>query len=141
MSDSHSQAHDLRRLPTGELLKRLTDDTGTLVQQELELAKAEVTETAKEAGVGVGQLGAAAIVAMYALGALTVCAIAALALALPVWLSALIVAAVYAIAALVLALLGRNRLRQAVSPPLEQTQQTMKENVEWLQDRTRSGTR
>ena len=92
-------------------------------------------------GVGVGQLAAAGIVSMYALGALTVCAIAALALALPVWLSALIVAAVYAIAALVLALLGRNRLRQAVSPALEQTQQTMKENVEWLQDRTRSGTR
>jgi ABC-type multidrug transport system fused ATPase/permease subunit len=141
MSDSHSQAHDLRGLPTGELLKRLTDDTGTLVQQELELAKAEVTETAKEAGVGVGQLGAAGIVAMYALGALTVCAIAALALVLRVWLAALIVAAVYAIAALILALLGRNRLRQAVSPALEQTQQTMKENVEWLQDRTRSGTR
>lgn len=141
MSDSHGQAHDLRRLPTGELLKRLADDTGTLIQQELELAKAEVTETAKEAGVGVGQLGAAGIVAMYALGALTVCAIAGLALVLPVWLAALIVAAVYAIAALILALLGRNRLRQAVSPALEQTQQTMKENVEWLQDRTRSGTR
>ena len=120
MSDSHGQAHNLRRLPTGELLKRLADNTGTLIQQELELAKAEVTETAKEAGVGVGQLGAAGIVAMYALGALTVCAIAALALVLPVWLAALIVAAVYAIVALILALLGRNRLRQAASPALEQ---------------------
>jgi Putative Actinobacterial Holin-X, holin superfamily III len=141
MSDSYSDAEDLRRVPTGELVKRLAEETSTLVRQELELARAEVTQKAKKTGFGLGELGAAGIASLYALGALTACAIAALALALPVWLSALIVAAVYAIVALILALVGRNQLRQGLPPVPEQTQETLKEDVEWLKNRTRSDAR
>jgi hypothetical protein len=35
---------DLRERPVGELLKDLSQQTGTLVRQEVDLAKAELTE-------------------------------------------------------------------------------------------------
>ena len=62
---------DLRERPIGELLKELSTQTTTLVRQELELAKAEMAEKGKQAGVGVGMFGGAGIFGMLALGALT----------------------------------------------------------------------
>src|ERR1700716_398842 len=92
---------DLRRLPTGEIVKELAEEVSNLVRAELDLARAELTEKGKRAGIGLGELGAAGIVALYALGALTACIIAALAaLGTPVWAAALIVAIVYGIIAL-----------------------------------------
>jgi hypothetical protein len=128
---------DLRQLPMGELVKQLAEETSTLVRQELELARAEMTQKGKQAGMGLGELGGAGIVALYALGALTACFIAALALAMPVWLGALIVAVVYGIVAGVLALIGRRQLQQSLPPVPERTQQTIKEDIEWAKDRKR----
>jgi len=45
--------------------------------QELELAKAEVTQKGKQAGAGAGLLGAAGAIGLAALGALTACFILA----------------------------------------------------------------
>jgi putative superfamily III holin-X len=127
------QDPDLRQLPVGELVKQLAEETSTLVRQELELARAEMTQKGKKAGLGLGELGGAGIVALYALGALTACLIAALALAMPVWLAALIVAVVYGIIAGVLALIGRRQLKSTSLTP-ERTQQTVKEDVEWAKN-------
>jgi Putative Actinobacterial Holin-X, holin superfamily III len=124
---------DLRQQPIGELVKQLAEETSTLVRQELELARAEMTQKGKQAGLGLGELGGAGIVALYALGALTACLIAALALAMPVWLAALIVAVVYGIIAGVLALIGRRQLQSTSLTP-ERTQQTVKEDVEWAKN-------
>jgi hypothetical protein len=38
------QDSDLRDLPFGELVKQLAEETSMLVRQELELAKAEMTQ-------------------------------------------------------------------------------------------------
>lgn len=87
---------DLRDRPIGELLKQLSQETSTLVKQELDLAKAEMTQKGKDAGVGAGFIGAGALFAMGTFGAVTACLIALLATALDhVWLAALIVAVVY----------------------------------------------
>jgi hypothetical protein len=118
----------------GELVKQLAEETSTLVRQELELAKAEITQKGKKAGIGLGELGGAGIVALYALGALTACFIAALALAMPVWLAALIVTIVYGAIAGVLALVGRRQLRQSNPTSLERTEKTVKEDVEWAKN-------
>jgi uncharacterized protein YneF (UPF0154 family) len=125
------QDPDLRQLPMGELVKQLAEETSLLVRKELELARAEMTQKGKKAGIGLGELGGAGIVALYALGALTACFIAALALAMPVWLAALIVAVVYGIIAGILALIGRRQLQQSMPPVPERTQQTIKEDIEW----------
>ena len=129
---------DLRRLPTGELVKELAEEVSNLVRAELELARAEITAKGKRAGIGLGELGAAGIVALYALGALTACFIAALALAMPVWLAALIVAVVYGIIAGVLYFVGRQQLERGLPPTPERTQRTIKEDIEWAKTRTPS---
>jgi hypothetical protein len=49
---------------------------------------------------------------------------------IPEWLAALIVAVVLGAVAAVLALQGRNRMR-AATPPVPQTIETVKEDVEW----------
>ena len=43
---------DLRDRSLGELLKQLSEQTTRLVHQELELAKAELTQKGRQAGAG-----------------------------------------------------------------------------------------
>lgn len=133
---------DLREEGIGQLVKRLAAETNTLVHQEIELAKAELTEKGKTAASGAAMFGGAGVVGLLALGALTACFIAALATAVDhVWLAALIVAVFYGAIAAVLALRGRDRVRAATPPAPEQTIESVKEDVEWAKTRTRSATR
>ncbi len=123
--------------PVGELLKELSEQTTTLVRQELELAKLELTEKGKHAGIGAGMFGAAGIVGLYAIGALTACLILALASAVDGWLAALIVAAVYGAVAGLLALSGKSKVQQAAPPVPEQTAESVKEDVQWTKSRAK----
>jgi hypothetical protein len=134
-------AGDLRERPIGELLKQLSEETTRLVHQELELAKAELTQKGKQAGIGAGLFGGAGAVGLLAAAALTTCFILLLGLAMPAWLAALVVAVVYAAVAAVLALRGRDRVKQAVPPVPEQTIDTVKEDVQWVKSQTRSAKR
>ena len=133
---------DLRDRPIGELLKQLSQETSTLVKQELDLAKAEMAEKGKQAGLGAGFIGGGALLGLGAFGALTAFLIALLATALDhTWLAALIVAAVYGAIAGVLALQGKNKIQEATPPAPEQTVETLKEDVEWAKSQRRSGVR
>jgi len=123
--------------PVGELLKELSEQTTTLVRQELELAKLELTEKGKKAGIGAGMFGGAGIVGVFAVGALTACFILALATAVAGWLAALIVAAVYGGVAGVLALTGKSKVQQAVPPLPEQATESVKEDVQWTKTRAK----
>jgi len=138
---SSDGATDLRQQSTAELLKQLSTETTTLVRQELELAKAEMTEKGKEAGKGIGMFGAAGVVGFLALGALTACLIALLDTAMETWLAALIVTVVYGAIAGVLALRGKGTLSNAGPPVPEQTQDNVKEDVRWVKTRARSSSR
>jgi uncharacterized membrane protein YqjE len=129
---------ELRERPVGDLVKQLASQTSTLVRQELDLAKAEMSEKATVAGKGAGLLGGAAAVGLLAAGSLTACLILALSEVIPDWLAALIVALVMGAIAAVLALQGRNRIRAATPPVPEQTVETVKEDVEWAKTRTPS---
>jgi hypothetical protein len=130
---------DLRERPLGELLRMLSQETTQLVKQELELAKAEVQQKGRQAGVGVGFLGGAGVAGLLALGALTACLILLLDLAMPAWVAALIVAALWGIVAAVLGLRGREKVSQAAPPVPEQTVETLKEDVQWAKTRMPSG--
>ena len=59
---------DLRERPAGELVKDLSTQVSTLVRQELELAKVELTEKGKQAGIGAGMFGGAGLFALYGVG-------------------------------------------------------------------------
>jgi len=138
MTSHPDDAGDLRERPIGELLKQLSEETTRLVHQELELAKAELTQKGKQAGLGAGLFGAAGAIGLLAAAALTACFILALDAVMPAWLAALIVAVVYAAAAAILALRGRERVKQAIPPVPEQTIETVKEDVQWAKTQTRS---
>jgi uncharacterized protein YacL len=131
-------AGDLRERPFGELLKQLSEETTRLVHQEIELAKAELTQKGRQAGMGAGLFGAAGAIGFLALAALTTCFILALDAAMPAWLAALIVAVVYGVIAAVLALRGRDRVKQAVPLVPELTIETVKEDVQWAKTQTPS---
>jgi uncharacterized membrane protein YqjE len=135
---TEAQDNDLRERPIGELLKQLSQETTTLVRQELDLAKAEMAEKGKKAGKGAGMFGGAGVVGLLALGALTAALILALDTAMDAWLAALVVGLVYAAIAGVLALTGKKEVQQATPPVPEQTVETVKEDVQWAKTRTPS---
>src|SRR5919198_2321324 len=130
---------DLHDEPVAELLKRLSAQTQTLVRQELELAKVELSEKGKRAGLGAGMFGGAGLVGLFALGALTACFILALATAVAGWLAALIVAVVYGAIAGVLALTGKGKVAEATPPVPEEATESVKEDVRWAKSRARAG--
>jgi MFS family permease len=127
-----------RDRPVGELFKQLSDEATTLVRKEIELAKAEMAEKGKKAGIGAGMFGGAAMLGLLALGALTACFILALDTAMAGWPAALIVALVYAATAGVLALLGRKKTQEATPPVPEETVESVKEDVQWAKTQARS---
>ena len=130
---------DLRERPIRELFKQLAQEMSTLIRQEIDLAKAELGEKGRKAGIGAGILGAAGILGLLAAGALTAFLILALDTFMPAWSAALIVAVVYAAIAGVLYLQGRKKLDEAGRPVPGQTVETVKEDVEWAKSQVKSG--
>jgi uncharacterized membrane protein YqjE len=131
----------LRDQSVAELVRQLSEQTRTLARQEIELAKAELTEKGRKAGLGAGMLAAAGLFGFFALATLTACAVLALATAFDGWLAALIVAAAYGAIAGVLALGGRKQVAEAVPPVPEQTVDEVKEDVRWTKQRAQAGRR
>lgn len=142
---------ELRERSLPELVKQLTEQTTTLLRQEIQLAKveakeavdiakAEMTEKAKEAGKGAGMLGAAGVLGLLAGIAFTAFLILLLGTFLPDWVAALIVTVLYAAIAGFLALRGKKQL-QEIDPAPKQTIETVKEDIEWAKTQNRSATR
>lgn len=134
-------AERLRSRSTGELIRDLSAQVRTLVRQELDLAKAELTEKGRHAGVGAGLLAGAAVGALMMLGALTATLVLALAEAMPAWAAALVVTALWGALAAALALIGRERLGDVGQPVPEKTVESVREDIQWVRDRTRSEAR
>lgn len=124
-----------------ELVRQLSEQTSRLARQEVELAKVELAEKGKRAGIGAGMFGAAGIFGLYALGALVTAGVLALATAVAAWLAALIVAAVLAAIAGIAALQGRSNVAKATPPIPEQATESVKEDVQWTANRARAARR
>jgi hypothetical protein len=132
---------DLRERPLGELLGQLSQETATLVRQEVELAKAELSEKAKAGGAAAGMFGAAAFAGWLAAATFTAFLILVLAEAMPAWAAALAITLVYAGVAVFLALRGKERVKEMTPPVPEQTIETVKEDVEWARTQMKSAGR
>jgi Putative Actinobacterial Holin-X, holin superfamily III len=85
-------------------------------------------------------LGAAAVGGLLALGTLTAALIAVLAAAMATWIAALIVMVLRAVVAAILAKAGQKSLQQA-TPPVPQTVETVKEDIQWAKNPTGSAPR
>jgi uncharacterized membrane protein YqjE len=134
---SRPQMEQLSDLPTGELVKRMSEQMSQLVREELRLAQAEMTQKGKRMGLGAGMFGGAALVAMYGVGALTAMAIAALSLAMAVWAAALIVGVALLLVAGALALMGKKQVGQATPMVPERAVDSVKTDVHDVKERAR----
>jgi uncharacterized membrane protein YqjE len=120
-------------LSTGQLISQLSEQTSTLVRSELALAKVELTNSAKHAGLGAGLFSVAGVLAWFALGAMIATAIIALDLVLPLWAAALIVTLVLFVAAGIAALVGKKQVQQ-VTPTPERTVENVKLDVQEVKE-------
>jgi hypothetical protein len=111
--------------PLGELLSDVSRDLSTLFRQEVALAKAELTDSAKKAGKGAGMFGGAGLAGFFTLLFLSIAAWWGLGYLVGNAWSALIIAVVYAIVAAILAARGRREIKQINGAP--QTVETVKE--------------
>jgi Putative Actinobacterial Holin-X, holin superfamily III len=108
----------------GELLSDITTDLSTLLRQEVELAKAEVKQSASRAGKGAGMLAGAGVAGHLVLLFVSVAAWWGIGDSIGHGWSALIIALIWAVIAAVLSLLGRDRLKTVHGVP--RTTETVK---------------
>ena len=130
--------HDKRSESTAELVKDLSREVSQLVREEIALAKAEMTQKGKKAGIGAGMLSGAAVLGLAAVGGSMATLILLLDLVMPAWLAALIVTALYGVVAAVLGLRGKERIADAAPPAPEQTIESVKEDVQWAKSHATS---
>jgi uncharacterized membrane protein YqjE len=114
----------------GELFSDLTREMSTLVRQEVQLAKTEMTHKAASFGKNLGFVVVAAIFALLALQALCAAAILGLAQVLAPWLAALIVGGVLLVVAAILTLVAMKAIKKEGLAPT-QTVETIQEDVQW----------
>jgi hypothetical protein len=108
----------------GELLGSVTTDISTLFRQEVDLAKAELTVSAKKAGKGAGMFGGAGLTGLFALLFLSLAAMWGLGALIGLGWSSLIIAVVYAVVALILFTRGRKEVKDIQGAP--KTAETLK---------------
>ncbi|MCO4252353.1 phage holin family protein [Pseudarthrobacter raffinosi] len=109
----------------GDLLGEVTRDLSTLMRQEVELAKAELKESASKAGKGGGMLAGAGVAGHFVLLFLSIALWIALGELMGLGWSAVVVAVIWGVIAAVLASIGRKELKTVRGMP--QTAETLQE--------------
>ena len=115
----------------GELFGELSQEALTLIHQEIQLAKAEISQKMSQAGRDITFLAIGGFVTYAGFLALIAAAILGLSVLMPGWLAALIIGLIIASIGYVLVQKGLNNLREIDAKPA-QTIQTLKEDKEWL---------
>lgn len=120
----------------GELFAELASETGTLIRQEIALAKVELTQKASRVGRNVGALVVGGAIGYAALLSLITAAILLLSIVMPPWGAALVIAALTGILAAVLISKALAALKHTDLTP-RQTAETLKEDAQWAKQQTR----
>ena len=137
-SNGHSSGSDLQDASTSDLVHRLTDQTKTLVKQEMRLAQVELKEKGKKAGIGAGMFGAGGLAAFFGVGVLLAAIVLALSTVIAAWLAALIVGVLLMALAGVSALMGKKKIEQATPPAPEQAMGSVKRDVDTVKRSARA---
>lgn len=119
-----------------EILRDIVHDLQYLVHSEMRLAKVEVTEQVDRVKNAAGYLGAAAVLGLLAGMCFVAMCVALIALFAPLWGAALIVTLLLAAGAGWMYVRGKEKMR-SFRPLPRQTMQSIKDNVEWVKQRTR----
>lgn len=126
----------------GQLLKQLTREVSTLLRQEVELAKTEMSEKASRVGANLGALalgGGVAFLAALSLLAAVIYGLTALldgfmSLRVAVWLAPLIIGLILGAAGYVLVRKALEQLKGESLVP-RKTTQSLREDKEWLKQK------
>jgi hypothetical protein len=123
------------RTSLGDLLGEVTRDLSTLMRQEIELAKAELTQTAKQTGKGAGLLSGAGYAALMAVFFLSVALWWGLGHLIDNGWSAVVVAIIWGIIGLVLYSMGKKEMKKVKGAPrtvdsIKQVPEALKRNEE-----------
>jgi uncharacterized membrane protein YqjE len=131
------KTEELSDRSVSDLVQQLSQQTATLVRQEMRLAQTELQEKGKRAGMGAGMFGGAGLVALYGVGALLAAAILAIGTAVDPWIAAVIVGVALLATAGLLALLGKRQVDQATPPKPEQAMASVQRDVDEVKERAR----
>ena len=130
-----AHANDNRTL--GEMFGELSREIRTLVHQEIQLARTELTEKISRLGKGVGFVIGGGLLAYGGLLAIVAAIVLALtAMGLPAWAAALVAGILVAGGGYLLIRSGLAALRPDRLTP-QQTIDTLKEDAQWLKTQTK----
>ena len=126
----------------GQLLKELTQESSTLLKQEVNLAKTEMSEKASRIGANLGEVAVGGAVALLGAIALLLAAVYGLTSILnnfmnqevAVWLAPLVVGGILAAVGYSLIQKALATLKQESLTP-KRTTQSLQENKEWLKEK------
>jgi uncharacterized membrane protein YqjE len=126
------QTNDERSL--GDLFGDLARDMGTLVSQEVALARTELTEKASQVGKDIAMLAVGGLVAYAGLLAIIAAVILLIATwGVPLWVSALVVGVIVALIGAAMVQWGISALKQQDLTP-RQTIDSLKEDTHWAKE-------
>jgi len=126
---------------TAELVQRASEQLTRLVRDEITLAKAEIAEKGKHAGIGIGLFGAGGVLVIYGVGALIATLIIVFHLFLPLWLAALVVTAGIFLVAGVMGLIGKQQVTKAVPPGPQEAVTSVKADVDEVKNAVKDRSR
>ena len=134
LDDRPGEVRSTQERSIGDLFGDLARELATLVRQEIQLAKVEMSEKAAQAGKDAGMVAVGGTLAHAGLLAVIAAVILALGTVVQLWLSALIVGLVVLTLGAVLA---RNRLQamKRIDPAPRQTIESLKEDARWARER------
>lgn len=118
------------------LVRDIVDDSITLAMQELQLFKDEVNETVRTSLTATIIIVAGLVAVILGVAFLGVTLILGLSEVMEPWMAALIVAAVFLIVGGIATYVGIQRFNKVTFA--QQTQETLKENAEWLRNQTKT---
>jgi uncharacterized membrane protein YqjE len=121
----------------GDLVQRLSEQTATLVREEMRLVQVELHQKGKRAGIGAGMFGGAGLVALYGAGALVAAAILLIATAVDPWIAAVIVGLALLAVGGLLALMGKKQVDRATPPKPERAIESIQKDVERVKESAR----
>ncbi|MGE5476060.1 MAG: phage holin family protein [Bacteroidales bacterium] len=122
--------------PLATLFSELTQETISLFRKEIQLARSELTDKARQAGRGAAEIAAGAVVLLAALGALTAAAILGLSQVVQPWLAALIVGGALLLIGGVVLASGLSNVRSGNLAP-RRTMDTLRDNTRWAKEQLR----
>ncbi|MGR3496927.1 phage holin family protein [Citreimonas sp.] len=129
-----SAPNDFRETPS--LLVKVLRQFSTLMQDELALARAEMSRNAARAGAGVAMIAVAGIIALVALNVLAAALVAWIAAnGFTAGVASLIVGGALLVLALIVALIGKSRLSASALSP-SRTARNVERDVETVKEAT-----